>query len=170
MEQLNKLEWKALEYEEKERTPDWYWALGIIVIAGAIISVIIKNYFFALLLLLAGILMVMFTVKKPELVTYEINKKGVKIKNRIYLFEAINSFWVQKNPTDEDRELRGDLGEEYLSPTLFIKTNRIFAPIIPIPIEEAFADNIRAIMRNHDVKEEFMKDSQADKIMDFLGF
>jgi len=168
--QINKIQWSALEYEEKERTPDWYWALGIIVVAGAIISVIVKNYFFALLLIIAGVVMAMFAFKKPELVPYEINKKGIKIKSRIYLFEKIISFWVQKNPTDEDREIDVRLAEEFLPPTLFLKTTRGFMPIISIPIEEEFAYNIRNIMRNHDVKEEFMKEHPADRIMDFFGF
>jgi hypothetical protein len=166
----NKLQWVALEYEEKERTPDWYWALGVIIIAGAIASIIFDNYFFAVLLLVSGGLMTLFTIKKPEMVPYEINKKGIKIKNRIYLFEKIKSFWVQKNPSEEERELHGNLPDEELFPTLFIKTERAFMPIISIPIREEYADNIRNIMLNHDVKEEFMKDYPADKVMDFLGF
>ncbi|MCF7833760.1 MAG: hypothetical protein K9L98_00270 [Candidatus Pacebacteria bacterium] len=169
-EQNNKLQWSALEYEEKERSPDWFWALGIVVLAGAVTSIIFENYFFALFLILSGVLMAMFAIKKPDMVIYEINKKGVKIRNRIYLFEDITTFWVQKNPSSEDRDLHGSLPEGYILPTLFIKTKRAFAPILSIPIEEENAHIIRNIMLNHDVVEEKMKEHFSDKIMDFIGF
>ena len=170
MNETNRLQWSALEYEEKERTPDWFWAPGILVVAGAITSIIFKNYFFSALLVLGGVLMASFAIKKPELVLYEINKKGVKIKNRLYAFEGLEAFWVQRNPTDEEREIHGNLSSQELPAVLFIKSRRVFMPIISIPIEERFADNIRNIMRNHDVKEEKMEEHVSDKIMDFLGF
>ena len=45
MEPNRKLEWTALEYEEKERGNDWFWALGVIILASAITSFIYTNYF-----------------------------------------------------------------------------------------------------------------------------
>ncbi|HEU0086003.1 MAG TPA: hypothetical protein VFQ59_03565 [Candidatus Paceibacterota bacterium] len=167
---MNKLEWVALEYEEKDRSPDWFWALGVIVVAGAIASIIFKNYFFAIFLLVSGGLMILFALKKPDLVTYELNRKGLKIRNRLYPFENIRSFWVQRNPTAEERDLHGNLPEEELEPTLFIRTDRAFIPIISVPIQESHADSIRNVMKNHEIKEELMKDHPADKIMDFIGF
>lgn len=169
-EQNNKIQWSALEYEEKERSPDWFWALGIIVLASTVTSIIFKNYFFAIFLVIGGILMAMFAIKKPDIVEYEINRKGVKIRDRIYLYENIDAFWVQKNPSQEDRDLHGSLPEGYIAPTLFLKTGRAFAPIISIPIEEEKADTIRHIMLNHDVPEEKMKEHFSDKVMDFIGF
>jgi len=167
---MEKLTWSALEYEEKEKTPDWFWALGIVIVAGATASALFSNYFFALLLVISGVLMFLFSVKKPDMVEYELNRKGLKIRNRIYLFENIKAFWVQKNPTDEDRELHGSLSEEELKPTLFLKSERAFMPILSIPIEESSANTIRNIMINHDVPEELMKEHFSDKVMDFLGF
>ena len=81
---IQKLEWSALEYEEKEQTIDWFWALGIIIIASAVTSIIFENYFFAILIVLGGILLAVFTIKKPEIVSYELNDNGLKIKNRLF--------------------------------------------------------------------------------------
>src|SRR3989344_2682438 len=94
-----KLEWTALEYEEKERTPDWFWALGVVVIAGAVTSIIFENYFFAAFLVIAGVLMAMFAIKAPDMVHYELNKKGLKIRNRLYPYQNMKAFWVQKSPS-----------------------------------------------------------------------
>ena len=50
MEPNQKLEWSALEYEEKVQSNDWFWALGVIIVAGSITSIIFANYFFAIFL------------------------------------------------------------------------------------------------------------------------
>ena len=114
-----KLIWSALEYEEKYRSPDWFWALGVIVITSSIAAVIFENYFFAVLLLLSGFLLGFFAVKKPDMVIYEINAKGLKIRNRLYPYKNIKSFWIQIN-------LRGKTD---LKPILFIHSERMFMPV-----------------------------------------
>lgn len=150
-----KLEWTALEYEEKERGKDWFWALGIIIIASSVTSFIYANYFFSLFLIIGGILIVIFALKKPETVSYELNAEGLKIKNRLYPYENIKSFWVQK-----DTE----------KPTLFIKSERLFMPIISMPIELYLTDEVKNMMLENNIPEEEMKEHISEKIMDSLGF
>ena len=155
MDSKGKLEWSALEYEEKERGSDWFWALGIIVVASSITSFIYKNYFFGLLLIISGILLGIFAIKKPDLVFYELNEKGLKIKNRLFLYENIKSFWIQK----EDSKA-----------TLFIKSERMFMPILSIPIKQDSVDEIQNLMLESNIPEEKMKEHVSEKIMDSLGF
>jgi len=155
MDKDKKLEWTALEYEEKERGNDWFWALGVIVVASSITSFIYSNYFFGLLLIIGGVLLAMFAIKKPDLVFYELNTKGLKIKSRLFPYENIKSFWVK---TDFEK------------PTLFIKSERLFMPIISMPIKQYNATEIRDLMLSKDVLEEEMKEHPSEKIMDFLDF
>lgn len=155
-----KLSWSALEYEEKERSKDWFWALGVIVVTSSVASIIFGNYFFATLLILGGILLGFFALKKPDTVFYELNRKGLRIRNRLYPYENIKSFWVQIDLT----------GETNLKPTLFVKTNRAFMPILDIPIEEESAQDIHSIMLNQNIAEEEMKEHPSEKIMEALGF
>jgi len=149
----DKLVWSALEYEEKDRSTDWFWALGIIVVTSVIAALIFADYFFAVLLILAGFLLAFFAIKKPEVVTYELNPVGLKIRNRIYPYENIKSFWVQ-------------LGK----PILFIHTERVFMPIISIPIDEHIAPDIHGIMTYQNIPEVEMKEHPGDQIMEVLGF
>ena len=155
MDANKKLEWTALEYEEKDRGNDWFWTLGIIVVAGSIASFIYHNYFFGLLLIVGGILLGAFAVKKPDLVFYEINEKGLKIRNRLFPYESIKAFWVKK-----DAE----------KPILFIKSGRLFMPIISMPIKQNLAEEIRKMMLQGKVLEEEMKEHVSEKIMESLGF
>ena len=160
MNDNDKLSWSALEYEEKERSQDWFWALGIIVATSSIASIIFGNYFFAALLVLSGILLGFFAVKKPDTVTYELNTKGLKIRNRLYLYENIKSFWVQLDTS----------GETNLRPMLFIHSERAFMPILSIPIDETLAVDIHSILLNRDIAEVEMKEHPSEKIMEVLGF
>lgn len=157
---FEKLNWSALEYEEKERSVDWFWALGVIVVAGSIASILFANYFFAMLLIIGGILLGFFAIKKPEMVPYELNAKGFKIKERIYPYDTLKSFWVQvKVPNTE-----------IIKPTLFLKSSRILLPILSIPIEESSAQKIKEIMLAQNIVEEEMHEHPSDKIMENLGF
>jgi hypothetical protein len=151
---MDKLEWSALEYEEKARSTDWFWALSIIVATSSIATIIFENYFFAVLLILGGLLLGFFSVKKPDVISYELSNQGLKIRNRLYPYKNIKSFWVQKET----------------KPILFIKSERAFMPIMEIPIEEEMAMTIHSIFTSKDVPEEEMKEHPSLKIMESLGF
>lgn len=154
MNPLEKIEWLAPEYEHREQSVDWFWALGIIIFAVAVTSVIYKNYFFAILIILGGILLAHFTIKKPEMVDYELTEEGLKIKNTIYPYKKIKHFWVQTDPT----------------PMLFIHSDKLFMPIITMPIYPNMAVKIREKFIAMNVAEIEMKDHPSVKVMEFLGF
>ena len=127
---MERLEWTALEYEEKERSQDWFWALGIIVVTSSVAAIIFGSYFFAALLVMSGLLLGFFAVKKPDTIHYELNNQGLRIRTRLYPYENIKSFWVQTGA----------------KPTLFVKTERVFMPVISITIENDIAEDIHSIM------------------------
>jgi hypothetical protein len=160
VEETEKLSWTALEYEERERSPDWFWALGIIFATSSIAAIIFDNYFFAVLLILSGLLLGFFAVKKPDVVAYELNAQGLKIRNRLYPYENIKSFWVQLNTSPEIN----------VKPMLFINSERAFMPILSIPIEEMMAEEIHSIMLAKNITEKEMKEHPSEKIMEVLGF
>ena len=118
-----KLVWSAWEYEEKERSRDWFWALGVIVVTSSLASVIFENYFFAALLVLSGTLLGFFAVKKPDMVTYELNQKGLKIRDRLYPYENIKSFWIQV----------GTEGEINLKPIFLFIPREFLCQFFPLP-------------------------------------
>ncbi len=154
MNELEKITWQALEYEEKDRTIDWFWALGVIIIAGATTAIIYKSYFFAVLLILGGLMLGYFATKKPDMISYELNEKGLKINTEFYPYEKIKAFWVNT----ETKQI------------LFVKSSRLFMPIISIPIEYSQAEKIKNVMLLKNIPEEEMKEHASEKIMESLGF
>ncbi|MBP6883947.1 MAG: hypothetical protein KBC06_01805 [Candidatus Pacebacteria bacterium] len=148
-----KLEWTALEYEDKERSKDWFWALGVIVVTSSIASIIFANYFFAALIIIGGAMLGYFATQKPSTISYELNARGLKAGTRLFPYETIKSFWVQE-----------------IRPTIFIKSERFFMPIISIPIEGNMIAEVHEIFSAQGIPEEEMKEHISDKIMDTLGF
>ena len=157
---MEKLEWTALEYEEKYRDPDWFWALGIIVVTSSLAAIIYSNYFFFALIIIAGFLLGFFAKKKPDLVNYELNSKGLKIHSRLYPYENIKSYWIQLSHPEDSA----------IKDLFFIKSERFYMPVISVPIIPSIAEEIQDIMLSKNIPEEEMKEHPSDKIMESLGF
>lgn len=155
-----KLIWSALEYEEKNRSKDWFWALGVVIVTSSLAAIIFENYFFATLIILSGILLGFFAIKKPDTIIYELNRKGLVIRNRLYPYQNIKSFWIQLDTHPET----------IIKPILFIHSERAFMPILSIPINETIAEDIHAIMTSRNIAEVEMKEHASEKIMEALGF
>jgi len=139
---------------------DWFWALGIIVATGSIASIIFENYFFATLLILGGLLLGWFAIKKPDTVVYELNNKGLQIRDRLYPYESIKAFWIQIDFTPDSN----------VKPIFFIHSERAFMPVLSIPINEEIAEDIHSIMTDKEIAEVEMKEHPSEKIMEALGF
>ena len=167
MDSFEKLNWSALEYEERERGKDWFWALGIIVATSSIASIIFGNYFFAALIVLSGVLLGFFAVKKPDMIYYELNNRGLKVGSRIYLYENIKSFWVQ---IEQPKGTHQQNTPTTIKPLLFIHSERVFMPIITIPIAEEDAREIHSFMPSKNISEVEMREHPSEKIMEVLGF
>lgn len=160
---MDKLTWSALEYEERSRSNDWFWALGIIVVTASLAAIIYNNYFFAALIILSGALLGFLATKKPEEVSYELNNKGFVVHNSLYPYENIKSFWVQRETFEGEEKDR-------LKPILFVKSERFFMPIIMAQIDGRTAEDIREFLLEKNVPEEEMKEQLSEKIMEALGF
>lgn len=115
-------EWSAEGYLFEEKSADWYWALGIIAVAGAIASVLFGNVILALLILAAAGTLALSTLKRPRMHVFRVTDEGVMIDENLYEYESIHSFSVL----------------EYIDPTrppaLSIKTRKPLAPHLLIPI------------------------------------
>ncbi|MES2023504.1 MAG: DUF5673 domain-containing protein [Patescibacteria group bacterium] len=148
------IKWQELEYEDKKRSTDWFWALGVIVIASSAAAIIYENYFFAILLVLGGLMLGYFAIKKPDMIFYELGEKGLKINTDFYPYEKIKSFYISTET----------------KPTLFLKSGRMFMPVMTITLEYTQIEKIKNLMLSKNIPEEEMKGHISEKIMDSLGF
>ena len=149
------LRWSAYEHEHVERGSDWFWALGIIAVCGAAISVLFHDSLFGLLIIVAAVSFALIARNAPPLSTFEISGRGVRINGVLHRYDEIISFWV------EDEHHRG-------SPLLLIDTIKFLSPNFIIPIEGVDPHLVRTLLKAH-AKEVPMKEPLSYRIVEFFG-
>ncbi len=132
MAQYALFEWEGREYDPNPKSADWYWALGIIAVAGAVASVLFSNYLFAVLIGIAAVVIALHGAKHPPTHTFRIVEQGLMIGEELYQFERMTSFSAL-----EDIEGK-------LSPILSIKTDSWLSPHLMIPLDGVDADAVYA--------------------------
>lgn len=155
-EETTEFSWDTLEYEHREKSADWFWALGILVVVGAAIAFISKNLLFGFLILLGGFMIGLFANKKNNPISVEISAHGITVNKNNMLFSSISAFWLYRNPFGIRK--------------LVLKTNQNLTPIISIPLP----DDINAVeLRDFLIKnipEQELKESFIDLMSEKLGF
>ncbi|KND46860.1 MAG: hypothetical protein AB199_00295 [Parcubacteria bacterium C7867-004] len=148
-------EWEATEYAFEQKGADWYWALGIIAVAIAITSILFGNVILALLVLAASGTLAIAVAKHPRTHLFRVTDEGVMIDENLYTYEHILSFSIL----------------EYLDPAfptaLSIKTSRIFAPHLLIPIVGPDPMEVYEFFVRH-VEEGKHDESLVDRIIELL--
>lgn len=149
--------WETEEYYFQEKTSDWYWAVGIIGISVSILATIFSNTLFALLILLSTFALALYGSKKPNVVRFEVGKKGIMIGNTLYPFIALDSFWVQ------------DLRHLGAPSKLIIKSRKPMVPLIAIPLSDINPEEVRDFLMDH-LLENHHPESFGQKLLEYFGF
>lgn len=148
--------WQALEYDDQEKGNDWFWALGVIALCAVIISVIYKNYLFAIFVVIGAFTMGMFANQKPKMVNYELSPNGLKINDELLVIESIKGYAIRETRKNKQK-------------ILILQSTKIFSPIITIPIEDSLIDPIKKYF-DPKIPEKELHEPAAHQIMDAIGF
>ena len=150
------IRWQAYEYEEKDRSGDWYWALGIIAVAAAVASIFFENVLFALLILIAAFTLALFAARKPDLINFAIERRGIRIDHTLYPFSTLEAFWINHSDA-EDVHL------------LLVRSSRVLMPYIIIPITHEMVEPIHEALAEV-LEEEEMNAPTSERVLGFFGF
>lgn len=144
-----------MEYTYQEKTPDWFWALGIIALSTSVVSIIYKNYLFAIFIILAAVALVFAGIRKPKAIQFTINKNGVKIGDHLYQYKNLKSFWIHESEEEK---------------ILLIMSKSTLMPLMSIPLmKDSPVSRIREILLAH-IPEERHEQPASHKFMEYLGF
>jgi hypothetical protein len=149
------LRWSAYEHEHIERGSDWYWALGVVAVSVAITSVLLGDFLFGVLIIVAAFTIALHSRKPPEIATIEVSERGIRVNDTLHRWREIISFWVE----DEHAHHR---------PLLLVDTKKFLSPNLIIPIEHIEPALVRAYLKER-VEERHMKEPLAHKILEFFG-
>jgi hypothetical protein len=126
---IQKIEWQAPEYIFYEKSSDWFWAVGIITIAVFLAALFLKSFLFAVLIILAGFSIALYGARVPKKISFLVGPGGIKIKDRMYDYENLKSFWIEYNPP--------------IKKELIIESKKKFIPHITILIEDINPEKLR---------------------------
>ena len=149
----NTLTWNATEHKHIERGGDWYWALGITVVSFALIAILFNDVLFAILILLAGLVLGMLASRPHPSVPISLEERGLMVDGTLYPYEEMFAFWVTQ----------GD------DPILFIDTPRFMTPDLMIPLHGIDPESVRSFLTER-VLETEMRESSFYKTMELFGF
>lgn len=141
---LDKIEWQVPEYEFHQKSPDWFWALGIITIALFFSAIFLRSFLFGILTLLAGFSIALYGARRPSIVSFGVGPRGMQIGDRIYNYEDLKSFWVNYNPPYKKE--------------LIIESKKTFMPHIVIMLGDTDPEKIRDYLLQF-LKEEKIEES-----------
>lgn len=152
----DKIIWQSYEFDYKEKTADWFWAVGIITLSLVAIAIIYSNPLFAIFMLIAGFTIFANAKKSPRLINFEISTKGVKIDDTLYPYTNLKSFWVEDNG--------------FTAPSLILHTEKFITPIIVVPIDTNLInhDELRHFLLKY-ATEEKLHQPFSHRVTEFLG-
>lgn len=122
------ISWKAPEHMHTEKSGDWYWIVGIISITCAIVSILLNNIIFAVLIIVGVFTLTLYSSKRPAIVRIELTPTGIKVHDLFYFYTNLESFWIE---------------EHELTPRILFKTTKKIAPHVIVLLGDANPDEVR---------------------------
>lgn len=153
--QLQSVTWEAPEHYHNEKRGDWYWALGIITVCSAFASIFLGNPLLGILIILAGAVMALVSSRQPAVLPFAVTTRGVRIGEVLYPYGTLESYCID--------------AENTYAPLLLVKSERVFMPLIIMPIPEEYIDEVESIIEQR-LPQEHLEEPFAYKLLEFLGF
>ncbi len=152
---MENISWTTLEFQEKDRHPDWIWYAGLIFAVAATLSFFYKNIFFGIFLVIAGVCTVMFAGHAPKKLLVTIAEKEVTVNEESFEYPRIKQFWIDETGKQDK---------------LLLLVKGSFVPVIGLDLEGVTAETVRAALIARGVAEVAMRESFGIKIAERLGF
>lgn len=156
MKKSQPLHWQAYEYEPREQSGDWFWAVGIVTVAIAVTAILFNNVLFAIIIILAGFSLSLYAARPPQIIDVVIDDIGIRVGRSFYPYRGLESFWIE---------------DQHGFPRILVKSQKLIMPYIMVPLdeEEHDPDKVRKIMIRH-LPEVFHSESVFEKVLERLGF
>ena len=152
--ETGKLSWKTIEHLHTEKSNDWYWIVGIITLTIAIISIILNNVIFAVLIIVSSFTLSLFASRKSNVINVTIDDKGVVIDRILHPYKDLTSFWVETRDT---------------TPRVLLKSKKIFMPFVVVFIDDIDPEKVREKLLEH-LPEEEHTEPLLEKLLIYFGF
>lgn len=151
---MNTITWKTLEFEKKNRHPDWLWTVGLVSILSAVLCFFYGNIFFGIFLIIAGAVVILYALRDPKELTITLNDTGITINEIFIDYKAVTAFWLDESGKEDK---------------LLLLVKGTFVPQLSLPIVGIRSQDIRDLLTKYN-KEEEMRESRSIALFDRIGF
>lgn len=152
--EIETIQWKAPEYHYSKKSPDWFWAVGIIAFSASAATVIFNNVIFAIFIILSAFTLSLYAARKPSIISIELNNKGVVIDKYLYPYQTLEKFF---------------LIEKRSGVSLILKSKKTMFPFITAQIGQTEPDSIREYLSQYLTEEEILE-PLTQIVIEYLGF
>ncbi len=152
---MESITWQTAEYTHKDRSVDWFWAIGLISIAGCVAAILFKNYLFGILILLSGVCLALLAKTKPNMIDITLSAESINIAGDVYPFKKILEFNIV-------REKNIDI--------LLLLTDRKVFPLLHIDLDPRYRNDIEIEIAKHVKRNDELELPNDHRILDALGF
>lgn len=148
------IQWKGYEYSHREKTSDWFWAVGIIAFSASAAAVIFNNVIFAIFIILSAFTLSLYAARKPSLINIELNNKGVVVGKYLHPYQTLEKFCLVNKKHGIE---------------IILKSKKTMFPYITVQADQADPDSIREYLSQYLIEEE-MFEPLTQTIIEYLGF
>ena len=149
------VQFEADHHYHSPRSSDWYWALGILGIAGSVTAILLGNMLFGVLIIVATLVVTLVSLRPISTVPYIISQRGIQIDDVFHPYATLESFYIDEH--------------NYSQPVLLIKAERMFTPLFVIPIPDEYVMEIEDVLASR-IPEEHLEEPVLMKLLEFFGF
>lgn len=90
---LKEVRWRAPEFQYHEKGVAWYWLTIIIAFILVVISLVMKNFLFAVFLLIAETMIIFWGRQKPRGLEFRLDERGLAIgEKKFYPYGDLSGF------------------------------------------------------------------------------
>lgn len=94
MVSIGVVNWEAREYIEHKKNAGWYAGLGGVVLLLSILAIVLQQWSFLALVLVAALALLVYVRRKPRILHYSLSDKGLSEGNNLFTFDQFKSFGV----------------------------------------------------------------------------
>ncbi len=91
--------WEAEEYVQHDRNRGWYFGLVIVSLILIAVSILLKWWSFAAVVVVSAVALVVYTTRPPRILKYKLDDKGLTEGGRFYSYADYKSFGILQDGT-----------------------------------------------------------------------
>ncbi len=146
------ISWHVPEFEKHQKSRLWYIGAGIVMLILLVYCVKTANFLFAVILLMAAVIVVLYDMREAEEIEFAITSAGIKFGEKIYPFDEFGRFWIVYNPPEVKK--------------LYLEFTSVVRPRLVIPLNNEDPNKIRETLLNY-VHEDL--EEKDEPVTDYLG-